>query len=188
MASLSATQLRAGMIIQHRDAPHRILDLTHVTPGNWRGFVRTKLRNLRTGLQTEHRFRSEEQVERIVLDQREMEYLYQAGNDYHFMEAETYEQVVLSRETLGDAVLYLTPNLKLRVDFYEGQPVSLSLPKTVDLQVKDTPPGMKTATVATEMKPATLETGLEIRVPSFISPGEMVRVDTETGEYLSRVK
>src|SRR5713226_5397169 len=102
--SLSATQLRVGMIIQHRDDPHRIMELTHVTPGNWRGFVRTKLRNLRTGLQTEYRFRSEEQVERIVLDQQEMEYLYQAGNDYYFMDVETYEQVVLSQETLGDAV------------------------------------------------------------------------------------
>jgi len=176
------------MIIQHRDAPHRILELTHVTPGNWRGFVRTKLRNLRTGLQTEHRFRSEDQVERIVLDQREMEYLYQAGTEYHFMDMETYEQIVLSRETLGDAVFYLAPNLRLRVDLYEGHPVSLSLPKTVELQVKDTPPGMKTASVTTDMKPAILETGLEIRVPSFISPGETVRVDTETGEYISRTK
>lgn len=186
--ALSATQLRVGMIIQHREVPHRIMDLTHVTPGNWRGFVRTKLRNLRTGLQTEHRFRSEDQVERIILDQQEVEYLYQAGNEYYFMNVETYEQVVLSRETLGEAVFYLTPNLKLRVDFYEGQPVALSLPKTVDLEVKDTPPGMKTASASSEMKPAILETGLEIRVPSFISPGEKVRVDTETGEYLSRMK
>lgn len=186
--SVAATQLRVGMIIQHRDAPHRILELTHVTPGNWRGFVRTKLRNLRTGLQTEHRFRSEDRVERIVLDQREMEYLYQAGNDYYFMDVETYEQVVLSWETLGETVFYLTPNLRLRVDFYEGQPVSLSLPKTVDLQVKATPPGMKTASATNEMKPATLETGLEIRVPSFVSPGETVRVDTESGEYLARLK
>ena len=186
--SISATQLRVGMIIQHREAPHRIMELTHVTPGNWRGFVRTKLRNLRSGLQTEYRFRSEEQVERIVLDQQEMEYLYQAGNDYHFMNVETYEQIVLSPETLGEAVFYLAPNLRLRVDFYEGQPVALSLPKTVDLQVKDTPPGMKTASAASEMKPATLETGLEIRVPSFVSTGETVRVDTESGEYQSRVK
>ncbi|MCS6927305.1 MAG: elongation factor P [Candidatus Binatia bacterium] len=182
--SVVATQLRVGMIIQHRDAPHRILELTHVTPDNWRGFVRTKQRNLHT----EHRFRSEDRVERIVLDQREMEYLYQAGNDYYFMDVETYEQIVLSRETLEETVFYLTPNLRLRVDFYEGKPVSLSLPKTVDLQVKATPPGMKTASATNEMKPATLETGLEIRVPSFVSPGETVRVDTESGEYLARLK
>jgi len=176
------------MIIEHREAPHRIMDLTHVTPGNWRGFVRTKLRNLRTGLQTEYRFRSEDQVERIILDQQEMEYLYDAGEEYHFMNVETYEQVVLSRETLGEAVGYLTPNLRLRVDFYEGQAVALTLPKAVDLQVTDTPPGMKTASATTEMKPAKLETGLEIRVPSFVTVGDAVRVDTETGEYLSRVK
>jgi elongation factor P len=163
--SLSATQLRVGMIIQHRADPHRIMGLTHVTPGNWRGFVRTKLRNLRTGLQTEHRFRSEDQVKRIVLDQREVEYLYRAGNEYYFMDVETYEQMTLSREVLGDAVFYLIPNLRLRVDFHGSQPVSLSLPKTVDLKVEDTPPGMKTATVTGEMKPATLETGLVIRVP-----------------------
>ena len=186
--AVSATQLRVGMIIAHRNAPHRIMELTHVTPGNWRGFVRTKLRNLRTGLQTEYRFRSEEQVERIVLDQQEMEYLYQSGNDYYFMNVETYEQVVLSRDTLGENVFYLTPNLRLRVDFHDGQPVALSLPKTVDLQVTDTPPGMKTASAASEMKPAVLETGLEIRVPSFVSTGETIRVDTETGEYMSRVK
>jgi elongation factor P len=186
--AIAATQLRVGMIIEHRDAPHRIMDLTHVTPGNWRGFVRTKLRNLRTGLQTEYRFRSEDQVERIILDQQEMEYLYEAGGEYHFMNVETYEQVVLSRETLGETVGYLTPNLRLRVDFYEGQAVALTLPKTVDLQVTDTPPGMKTASATTEMKPATLETGLEVRVPSFVEVGNSVRVDTETGEYLSRVK
>ena len=186
--SLSATQLRVGMIIQHRDAPHRIMELTHVTPGNWRGFVRTKLRSLRSGLQTEHRFRSEEQVERIVLNQREMEYLYHVDDDYYFMDVETYEQIVFSRETLGDTVLYFTSNLRLRVDFHEGQPVSVSLPKTVDLQVKATPPSMKTATATAEMKPATLETGFVIRVPSFITLGETVRIDTETGTYLSRVK
>jgi len=185
---LSATQLRVGMIVMRQNDPYRIMDLTHVTPGNWRGFVRTKLRNLRTGLQTEHRFRSEEQVERVTLDQREMEYLYESDQDYHFMDVETYDQVALSQETLGDTVFYLTPNLRLRVDLLEGQPVSISLPKTVDLQVTDTPPGMKTATVTTEMKPATLETGLVIRVPSFIAAGDTVRVDTESGEYLSRVK
>ncbi len=102
--SLAATQLRVGMVIQHRNDPYRIMELTHVTPGNWRGFVRTKLRNLRTGLQTEHRFRSEDQVERLVLDQQKMHYLYQDGNDYYFMDVETYEQVVLTRETLVLAV------------------------------------------------------------------------------------
>ena len=185
---LSATQLRVGMVVQHQNDPHRIMELIHITPGNKRGFVQTKLRNLRTGLQTEYKFRSEDRVDRVILDQQEMEYLYQSGEDYYFMNAETYEQVTLSKETFGNSVLYLTPNLRLRVDFYDGQPVSLSLPKTVDLKVENTPPGMKTASATNEMKPATLETGLAIRVPSFINPGDIVRVDTESGEYLSRVK
>jgi len=185
---LAATQLRIGMVVQHHNNPHRIIELIHVTPGNKRGFVQTKLRNLRTGLQTEYKFRSEDRVDRIVLDQQEMEYLYQAGEDYHFMNSETYEQITLSKNILGNSVLYLIPNLKLQVGFYDGQPVNLSLPKTVELKVKDTPPAMKTASATSEMKPATLETGLALRVPSFINPGDSVRVDTESGEYLARVK
>jgi len=185
---LAATQLRIGMVVQHQNSPHRIMELIHITPGNKRGFVQTKLRNLRTGLQTEYRFRSEDRVDRITLDQQEMEYLYQSGEDYHFMNSETYEQITLSKNILGDSILYLIPNLKLRVDFYEGQPVNLSLPKTVELKVEDTPPAMRTASATSEMKPATLETGLTLRVPSFINPGDSVRVDTESGEYLARVK
>ena len=185
---VAATQLRVGMIVMHQNDLHRIMELTHVTPGNWRGFVRTKLRNLRSGLQTEYRFRSEDKVDRVTLDQMEMEYLYQSGDDFHFMNSETYDQIALLKEVLGDSVLYLTPNLKIRVDMYNGEPVGITLPKTVDLQVADTPPAMKTATVTSELKPATLETGLVVRVPSFIGVGNAVRVDTETGEYLSRTK
>ncbi|MGE0823591.1 MAG: elongation factor P [Candidatus Binatia bacterium] len=185
---VAATQLRVGNIILHQNDLHRVMDLTHVTPGNWRGFVRTKLRNLRSGTQTEYRFRSEEKADRVALEQQEMEYLYQSGDDYFFMNSETYEQISLSKEELGDSVLYLTPNLKIRIDLYEGKPVGISLPKTVDITVTDTPPAMKTATVTNELKPATLETGLVVRVPNFISVGEVVRVDTETGDYLSRAK
>ena len=183
-----ATQLRVGMIILYQDDLYRIMDLTHITPGNKRGFVQTKMRNLRTGLQTENKFRSEDKVERISLDQQEMEYLYQTGDDFYFMNSETYEQIQLSKDARGDSVLYLTPNLKIRVDMYDGQPVGISLPKTVDLQVTDAPPAMKTATVTNELKPATMETGLVVRVPSFIEVGDSIRVDTETGTYLSRAK
>ncbi len=183
-----ATQLRVGMVVMHNNDLHRIMELTHVTPGNWRGFVRTKLRNLRSGLQTEHRFRSEDKVDRITLEQLEMEYIYQSGDDFFFMNSENYDQVSLSKEALGDSVHYLIPNLKIKVDYHEGQPVGITLPKTVDLQVTDTPPGMKTATVTNELKPATTETGLVVRVPSFIDVGETIRVDTETGEYISRAK
>jgi elongation factor P len=183
-----ATQLRVGMIVMHQNDLHRIMELTHVTPGNWRGFVRTKLRNLRSGLQTEHRFRSEDKVDRVSLEQQEMEYLYQSGDEFHFMNSETYDQIALSKDVLGDSVFYLAPNLKIKIDLYEGQPVGISLPKTVDLQITDTPPAMKTATVTSELKPATTETGLVVRVPSFIGVGDTVRIDTETGEYLSRAK
>ncbi len=183
-----ATQLRVGMVVMHNNDLHRIMELTHVTPGNWRGFVRTKLRNLRSGLQTEHRFRSEDKVDRITLEQLEMEYLYQSGDDFFFMNSENYDQLSLSKNALGDSVSYLIPNLKIKVDYHEDRPVGVTLPKTVDLQVTDTPPSLKSATVTNELKPATTETGLIVRVPSFIDVGETIRVDTETGEYISRAK
>ena len=185
---VSATQLRVGMVVLHQNDLHRIMELIHITPGNKRGFVQTKMRNLRSGLQTEYKFRSEEKVERVSLEQQEVEYLYQSGDEFHFMHADTYEQITLSKDLLGDSVLYLAPNLKIRVDLYNGQPMGISLPKTVDLQVTDAPPALKSATVTSELKPATLETGLVVRVPSFIGVGDAVRVDTETGDYLSRVK
>jgi elongation factor P len=183
-----ATQLRVGMIVVHQTDLHRIMELIHITPGNKRGFVQTKMRNLRSGLQTEYKFRSEDKVDRVSLEQTEMEYLYQPGNDFHFMNSDNYEQITLSKDSLGDSVSYLTPNLKNRVNMYDGQPVGVSLPKTVDLQVTDAPPTMKSATVTNELKPATTETGLVVRVPSFIGVGDTVRVDTETGAYLSRAK
>ena len=185
---VTATQLRVGNIIMHQSDLHRVMEMTHVTPGNWRGFVRTKLRNLRSGTQTEYRFRSEEKADRVSLEQQEMEYLYQSGDDYFFMNSETYEQISLSKDELGDSVQYLIPNLKIRVDLYEGHPMGVTLPKTVDMTVTDTPPAMKSATVTNELKPATMETGLIVRVPNFISTGDSIRIDTETGGYLSRAK
>ncbi|MBI3248507.1 MAG: elongation factor P [Deltaproteobacteria bacterium] len=183
-----ATQLRVGMVVMHNNDLHRLMELTHVTPGNWRGFVRTKLRNLRSGLQTEHRFRSEDKVDRITLEQLEMEYLYQSGDDFFFMNSENYDQLSLTKEALGDSVNYLISNLKIKVDYHEGNPVGIALPKTVDLQITDTPPSMKSATVTNELKPATTETGLVVRVPSFLEVGETIRVDTESGAYVSRAK
>lgn len=183
-----ATQLRVGALILYQDAPHRILDLIHVTPGNKRGFVQTKLRNLRSGLQTEHKFSSNDKVDRVTLEQREMEYLYATGDEYCFMNAADYEQIGLSSDILGDAVRYLVPNMTITLEVYDGEPVGVGLPKTVDLTVSDTPPAMKGATVNNELKPATMETGLVVRVPGFIEVGETIRVDTQTGEYVSRAK
>lgn len=185
---VASTQLRVGNIIMHQSDLHRVMEMTHVTPGNWRGFVRTKLRNLRSGTQTEYRFRSEEKADRVSLEQQEMEYLYQSGDEYFFMNSESYEQLSLSKEDIGDAVQFLIPNLKIRVDLYEGRPIGVTLPKIVDLTVTDTPPAIKSATVTNELKPATMETGVVVRVPNFVSTGDVIRVDTETGNYVSRAK
>jgi elongation factor P len=185
---VASTQLRVGNIIMHQSDLHRVMEMTHVTPGNWRGFVRTKLRNLRSGTQTEYRFRSEEKADRVSLEQQEMEYLYQSGEEYFFMNSESYEQLSLSKDDIGDSVQYLIPNLKIRVDLYESRPIGVTLPKTVDMTVTDTPPALKSATVTNELKPATMETGVIVRVPNFISTGDLIRVDTETGSYISRAK
>jgi elongation factor P len=188
MPLIPATQLRAGMIVNHEKDLWRVMNVVHVTPGNWRGMVQTKLRNLRAGTQTEHRFRSEDKVERVSFEQHEMEYLYQGDGQWHFMNTETYEQIALDAEQLGDATSYLTPNARIEVEFYEDKPMGVSLPKTVDLKVVETTPGLKTATVTNVLKPATLETGLVVQVPNFVNEGDLIRVDTETGEYLSRAK
>src|SRR5579885_1047132 len=185
---IPATQLRAGMIIQHQNGLWRVMNVVHVTPGNWRGMVQTKLRNLKAGTQTEHRFRSEDKVERVSLEQHEMEYLYDSDGQNHVMNTETYDQIALSADLLGDAVHYLTPNARIMVEFYEGQPMGVSLPKTVDLRVTDTAPGLYTATVPNVLMPSTVETGLVVQVPNFIDVGDVIRVDTETGAYLPRAK
>lgn len=185
---IPATQLRVGMLINYQNELYRIMSVTHITPGNWRGMVQTKMRAVRSGTQTENRFRSEDKVDRVSLDQQEMEFLYGEGNDFHFMNTETFEQISLSREMLGDVVSYLLPNLRVTVDFYENRPIGVTTPKNVDLRVTDTAPGLKSATVTNALKPATTETGLVVPVPNFVEIGDLIRVDTESGAYMSRVK
>lgn len=185
---IPATHLRVGMLINYQNALHRVTNVVHVTPGNWRGMVQTKLRNLRSGTQVENRFRSEDKVDRVTLEQHEMEFLYQADGHYHFMNTETFDQIALDAEALGEGTQYLTPNLRLQVEFHEGTPVAVALPKTVDLTVTETAPGLRSATVTNSLKPATTETGLVVPVPPFIDVGDVIRVDTETGQYLSRAK
>lgn len=185
---IPATQLRAGMIIKHQNDLFRVMNVVHVTPGNWRGMVQTKMRNLRSGTQMENRFRSEDKVDRVTFEQHEMEFLYESDGRYHFMNTETFEQIELDGEALGDAVNYLTQNLRVQVEFYEEKPMGVTLPKTVDLKVTHTEPGMKGATVTNVLKPATVETGAVVQVPSFIAIDDVIRVDTESGEYLSRAK
>lgn len=185
---IQATQLRVGMTILYNNEPYRVLSVQHITPGNWRGMVQTKLRNLKTGGAVENRFRSEDKLDRASLEQHEMEYLYNDGADYHFMNSVTYEQTSLSADVLGDNVRYLVPNIKFMVEYYNEVPVGVEPPKIVELKVVDTTPNMMGATVTATQKPATLETGLVVNVPSFINVGEVIRVDTAEGKYIERAK
>jgi len=184
--AIPATQLRPGMIIKHNNDLHSVFSVEHRTPGNLRAFIQAKLRNLRTGAMFEHRFRSPDPIEKIVVDEIDMEFLYNDGDDYYFMNTESYEQTHLKRDTLGDAVEYLTPNLQIKVEFYDNKPVGIELPQTVELTVVETEPGLKSATASSVTKPAKLETGLVVQVPPFINEGEKIRVDTAEGAYLSR--
>jgi elongation factor P len=184
--SIPATQLRPGMIIKHNNDLHAVFSVEHRTPGNLRAFIQAKLRNLRTGAMFEHRFRSPDPIEKINVDEVQMEYLYSDGDAYCFMNTENYEQIHLTKDILGDAVDYLTPNLQIRVEFFDGKAVGIELPQTVDLKIIETEPGLKSATASSVTKPAKTETGLVVQVPPFINEGETIRVDTAEGTYLSR--
>ena len=184
--AIPATQMRPGMIIKHNNDLHLVFSVEHRTPGNLRAFIQAKLRNIRTGAMFEHRFRSGDAIEKINVDEVAMEYLYQDGDDYYFMNTENYEQVHLKKDTLGDAVDYLTANLQIKVEFYDGKAVGIELPQTVELTVVETEPGLKSATASSVTKPAKTETGLIVQVPPFINEGEKIRVDTAEGAYLSR--
>jgi elongation factor P len=178
--------MKKGMLIKVGEDLFRVLELQHVTPGNLRGFVRVKFRNIRTGTLSDQKLRSEDSVERATLDERAMQYLYRDGDSYHFMDTESYEQLHISEEALGEAVNYIIPDAVINVEFYGSEPVGIELPVTVDLKVEDTVPGIKGATASAQVKPARLETGLVVQVPPFVNTGDKVRVSTETGEYLSR--
>jgi elongation factor P len=184
--SIPATQLRPGMIIKHNNDLHSVFSVEHRTPGNLRAFIQAKLRNLRTGAMFEHRFRSPDPIDKINVDEVNMEYLYQDGDDYYFMNTENYEQLHLNKDILGEAVNYLTANLQIQVEFFDGKAVGIELPQTVELKVIETEPGLKSATASSVTKPAKTETGLVVYVPPFINEGETIRVDTAEGAYLSR--
>ena len=186
--AIPATQMRPGMIIKHNNDLHLVFSVEHRTPGNLRAFIQAKLRNLRTNAMFEHRFRSGDAIDRVVVDETEMEFLYQDGEDYHFMNTESYDQVHLNKDVLGDATDYLTPNLRIKIEFHEGRAIGVELPQTVDLEVVETEPSLKSATASSVMKPAKTETGLIVQVPPFITAGEKIRVDTAEGTYLERVK
>ena len=183
---ISSTQMRVGMVIKFNNDLYSVFSVAHRTPGNLRGFVQAKMRGLKNGTMIEHRFSSEDKVEKAILDEVEMEYLYDDGEYYYFMNTETFEQMHLVKDLLGDATDYLTPNLKVAVEFYEGKPVSVELPATVDLTVAETEPGIKGASVSNVTKAAKMETGLVVQVPPFINEGEKIRVSTSDASYQAR--
>lgn len=185
---IKATQLRIGMIFKEENTFYRVLYVQHMTPGNLRAFVQAKFRDINSGTQYERRFSSEDKIEKASLDKREMEYLYQDGDEFHFMDTTTHDQLSMQRTEVGDVDKFLTPGQKAEILFYEDKPMTLELPASVTLKVEQTVPGLKHATATASTKPATMETGLTIQVPQFVEAGDWVRVDTTTGEYIERVK
>ncbi|HEX8707372.1 MAG TPA: elongation factor P [Pyrinomonadaceae bacterium] len=186
--AIPATQIRRGMIILFEGQLCKVVDFRHHTPGNLRAMVQTKLRNLRSGSTFEHRFRSADTVDKATLEQHDMEYLYSDGSQHHFMNTENYEQIALSEEELGDAAQWLMPGLKIQVEFYEGQPIGVDLPPSMELTVTRTEPSLKGATVSNVNKPATLENGVTIQVPPFVNEGDRIRVDPSEARYMERAK
>ncbi len=185
---LKAIQLRKGNIIIFKDDLYAITEAMHVTPGKGQASIQTKMKSIRTGANAEKRFRPDETVEKADLQTRKMEFIYQDGEDYYFMDQETFEQIPLKEDLLGEAPLYMLPNTEVEVDFYENAPIGIELPLTVELKVVETEPNLKTATVSSSYKPAVLETGLKVQIPPFIEEGEVIRIDTRDGKYLERAK
>ncbi len=185
---MKATNIRKGQILKIDDKLFRVMQMDHVTPGKGRAHVQTKLRNIIEGTQTEMRFRSDDEVERAVVETREMQYLYADGDGYHMMDLQSYEQLRLSEDMFGDAAMYVVPESSVQVQMHEGTPVGLELPAAVELKVVETAPGIKDATASAQRKPATMETGLVVQVPPFIEEGELLKISTIDGSYLERAK
>jgi elongation factor P len=173
------------MVINFKGELHMVFSVEHRTPGNLRAFIQAKLRHIRTGAMFIERFRSPDPIDRVIVDEIKMEYLYNDGDDYYFMD-EAYEQTMLKREMIGDAVDYLTPNLSIEISFHDGKAVGIELPTAVVMTVMETEPGIRSATASSVTKPAKTETGLVVQVPPFINEGEKIRVDTAEGAYMSR--
>ena len=184
---ISTNDFHTGLTIELDGDIYMVIDFQHVKPGKGAAFVRSKLKNLRSGSTTERTFRAGEKVPRALIERKEMEYLYASGEEYIFMDTESYEQISLSRETLGDNLKYLKENMHLNILLFKGEILGLELPNSVELKVVETEPGFKGDTAAGGSKPAKLETGLVVQVPFFINEGDVLRIDTRTGEYLESV-
>ena len=186
--AMPATQIRRGMVIVFEGQPCRVLEFRHHTPGNLRAMVQAKLKNVRTGASFEHRFRAADSIEQASMETHELEFMYDAGGTYHFMNTENYDQLELDEETLGDNAQWMQPGMRIMAEFYDGRPVGIQLPNALTLEVVETAPVMKSATKTASTKPARLENGVTVNVPEFISTGERVRVNPNTGEYMDRAK
>lgn len=184
---MRATQLRRGQVIRVDGQIYIVTEAVHVTPGKGVPCMQTKLKNLETGITTERRFRSTEDVETVYVEARPMEYLYSAGDEHWFMDTETYDQISFPTEMIEDVLPFLKPNTEVKVIYCDGKPVAVEPPRTVDLKIVETPPPLKGATVTAQYKEAVLETGLKVQVPPYMKPGEVVRIDTETRQFVERV-
>lgn len=183
---VSVNDLRTGLTIELEGEVYSVVEFLHVKPGKGSAFVRTKLKNVKTGQVFERTFRAGEKVNRAIVETKEMQYLYSTGDEYVFMDTQTYDQLTLTSEQLGSAPGYLKENMSILIQFYQGEPIGVELPTFVELRVTHTEPGFKGDTATGGSKPATTETGLVVQVPLFINTGDVIRVDTRTGEYLSR--
>jgi elongation factor P len=188
MANIQAKDLRRGTAINYEGVPCRVLEFEHRTPGNLRAFVQAKLRNLINGTQREVRFSSTETIERISIQLHEMEYLYRDNAGYVFMDVETYEQMTIADEDLGERALWLSEGMRIGVELLDGRPIGIQLPKSIEATVKETEAVIKGQTAARSAKPATLQNGLRVQVPPFIAAGDRIRVDPEQLSYIDRVK
>ena len=186
--AMPATQIRRVMVIVFEGEPCRIMDFRHHTPGNLRAMVQTKMKNLRTGSNFEHRFRAADTIEKASLETHDLEFLYQGGTTYHFMNTENYDQLEMDDEMLGDAAQWMQPGMKIVAEYYEGKPIGIELPNSVELEIVETAPVMKSATKTSSFKQAKLENGVTVNIPEFIPSGIRVRVNPNTGEYIDRAK
>ena len=186
--AMPATQIRRGMVLVFEGDPCRVIEFRHHTPGNLRVMVQAKMKNLRTGSNFEHRFRAADSIEKASMETHELEFLYQGGDTYHFMNTENYDQLEMDEEMLGDNAQWMQPGMKIIAEYYDGRPIGIQLPNALTLQIVDTAPVMKSATKTASTKPAKLENGVTVNVPEFVGSGERVRVNPSTGEYIDRAR
>ncbi|MFH2072844.1 MAG: elongation factor P [Actinomycetota bacterium] len=187
MSAISTNDIKPGMALDLSDGLFQIVDYQHVKPGKGKAFVRTRLRNLETGANLDRTFRADETVERAIIDRRDYQFLYRDDMGFNFMDGETYAQIALTVDQVGDAANYLVDGSTVIIAMYQGRPVGLDLPASIELEVTRSEPGVKGDRVSGATKPVTVETGLVVQVPLFVEQGDRIKVDTRSGEYMTRV-